>query len=76
VLRNNFSDRWDGHEESLDASAAAELGEAIAAEDFTRSPINAGQGVGGLTVVRSADQVIRQLSTEAAELLSRWARRD
>ena len=76
VLRNDFSDRWDGHEESLDADAAAELAEAIAGEDFTRSPINAGQGVGALTAVRSAAEVIGQLSSEAAELLSRWTTRD
>jgi nitronate monooxygenase len=76
VLRNDFSDRWDGHEDALGADAAAELAEAIAAEDFTRSPINAGQGVGALTAVRPAADVISQLSSEAAELLSRWARRD
>jgi len=76
VLRNDFSDRWDGHEDSLDVGAAAELAEAIAGEDFTRSPINAGQGVGALTAVRSAAEVIDQLSGEAVALLSRWATRD
>ena len=73
VLRNDFSDRWGGHEESLDADAAAEVAQAIAAEDFTRSPINAGQGVGALSAVRTAAGVIGLLSGEAAELLSRWA---
>lgn len=73
VLRNEFSDRWDRDEDSIDADAAAELAAAIAADDFTRSPINAGQGVGALTAVRSAAEVIGQLSSEAAELLSRWA---
>nr|WP_232077792.1 nitronate monooxygenase [Mycolicibacterium aichiense] len=76
VLRNDFSDRWDGHEESLDADAAAELAKAIAAEDFTRSPINAGQGVGALTAVQTAAEVIARLSGEAAELLSRWTTPD
>lgn len=76
VLRNDFSDRWDGHEDSLDADAAAELSEAIRGEDFTRSPINAGQGVGALAAVRSAAEVIDQLSRQAAELLSRWATRE
>ncbi|QEN17149.1 NAD(P)H-dependent flavin oxidoreductase [Mycolicibacterium sp. ELW1] len=76
VLRNDFSDRWDGAEDSLDADAAAELSQAIAAEDFTRSPINAGQGVGALTSVRTAADVIAGLSREAAELLSRWAMPD
>jgi nitronate monooxygenase len=78
VLRNNFSDRWDGAEDSLsaDPSAVAELAQAIAAEDYSEAPINAGQGVGALTAVRSADDVISQLSSDAAELLSRWATRD
>ena len=72
VLRNDFSDRWDGHEDSLDAKAAAELAEAVAVEDFTRTPINAGQGVGALNAVRPAADVINQMSSRAAELLSRW----
>ncbi len=76
VLRNAFSDRWEGDEGSLDADAAAELAQAIAAEDFTRSPINAGQGVGALTAVRTAADVIGELGREAAELLSRWTMPD
>jgi nitronate monooxygenase len=74
VLRNSFSDRWDGDEDSLsaDPGAAAELAQAIAAEDYSEVPINAGQGVGALTAVRPAEDVVRQLSSEAAELLSRW----
>ncbi|MCX2932627.1 nitronate monooxygenase [Mycobacterium sp. CVI_P3] len=78
VLRNSFSDRWDGDEESLsvDSGAAAALARAIAAEDYTQAPINAGQGVGELTAVRSAAEVIGQLNSGVAELLSRWATRD
>ena len=74
LLRNSFSDRWDGAEGSLgaDPGAAAELAQAIAAEDFSEAPINAGQGVGALITVRSAGDVISQLSSDAAELLSRW----
>jgi nitronate monooxygenase len=74
VLRNSFSDRWDDDEASLsvDSGAAAELAQAIVAEDYTEAPINAGQGVGSLTAVRSAAEVISQLWSEATELLSRW----
>jgi nitronate monooxygenase len=74
VLRNSFSDRWDGAEDALsvDPGAAAELAAAIAAEDYAHAPINAGQGVGELTAVKSAESVIRQLSSLAAELLSCW----
>nr|WP_319434605.1 nitronate monooxygenase [Mycobacterium sp. RTGN5] len=73
VLRNSFSDRWDGDEHSLrvDSGAAAELAQAIAAEDYTEAPINAGQGVGSLTTVQSAAEVIDHLSSAAAECLSR-----
>lgn len=76
VLRNSYNDRWIGREDSLSPDAAHELAEAIAAEDFTKAPINAGQGVGGLTTVTSAADVIDQLSSQAAELLSRWTTRD
>lgn len=65
VLRNSFSDRWDGDEAALsvDPSAAAELTQAIAAEDYAVAPINAGQGVGALTAVGSAAEVIEKLTT-------------
>ncbi|WP_264068898.1 NAD(P)H-dependent flavin oxidoreductase [Mycolicibacterium komossense] len=35
--------------------------------------INAGQGVGGLTAVHSAAEVVQRLCAEAAEMLSRWS---
>jgi nitronate monooxygenase len=74
VLRNSFSDRWDGDEDSLsaDPGAAAALAQAIAAEDFSNAPLNAGQGVGALAAVRPAADVVSHLSSVAAELLSRW----
>lgn len=69
VLRNSFSDRWDGEEDALsvDPGAAAESAQAIAVEDYTYAPINAGQGVGELTEVRSVGEVISQLSSDADE---------
>jgi nitronate monooxygenase len=78
VLRNSFSDRWDGDEDSLsvDPGAAAELAQAIAAEDYSQAPINAGQAVGSLTTVSSAAEVIDRLSSDAAELLSRGPTQD
>ncbi|WP_445170693.1 NAD(P)H-dependent flavin oxidoreductase [Mycolicibacterium sp. Dal123E01] len=65
VLRNSFSDRWDGDEAALsvDPLAAAELAAAIAAEDYSQAPINAGQGVGELSAIRPAAEVIRTLTT-------------
>ena len=63
VLRNSFSDRWDGDEAALsvDPVAAAELAAAIAAEDYSQAPINAGQGVGELVEALSAAEVIEML---------------
>jgi nitronate monooxygenase len=65
VLRNSFSDRWGGDEAALsvDPGAAAELAHAIAAEDYSQAPINAGQGVGELVEVRSVADVIAALTT-------------
>jgi nitronate monooxygenase len=65
VLRNSFSDRWDGDEAALsvDSGAAEELALAIAAENYAIAPINAGQGVGSLTEVRPAAEVIAALTT-------------
>lgn len=65
VLRNSFSDRWHGDEAALsvDPGAAEELARAIAAEDYSVAPVNAGQGVGQLVEVRSAAEVIEELTT-------------
>ncbi|GAY17030.1 nitronate monooxygenase family protein [Mycobacterium sp. shizuoka-1] len=73
VLRNSFSDRWDGHEDALcaDSGAPGELARAIAAQDYDQAPINAGQSVGELTAVRPAADVIADISSAAAALLSR-----
>lgn len=64
VLRNSFSDRWDGDEAALsvDPGAAEELAQAIAAENYSVAPINAGQGVGELVEVRSVAEVIDKLT--------------
>lgn len=73
VLRNRFTDRWHGHEEELtvDRQAHDELAAVTVADDHRQAPINAGQGVGALRVVRPAVEVIEQLCTEAARLLHR-----
>jgi nitronate monooxygenase len=74
VLRNAFTDRWAGHEAELatDDDARDELAAAIAAHDHRLAPINAGQGVGMLTAIHSAREVIDRMCTDAAQLLSRW----
>ena len=54
VLRNDFVDRWDGHDAELDAGARDALAAAVAADDLRLAPVNAGQGVGMVTDTRSA----------------------
>lgn len=74
VLRNDFVDRFDGHENLVDTDARAALAAAIAAEDYRVAPINAGQGVGMVRESRSAAEVIERLCGEAEQLLCRWGR--
>ncbi|MEV0034082.1 nitronate monooxygenase [Nocardia sp. NPDC050793] len=71
VLRNDFTARWAGHEDALDEQARAELAAAVAADDPRTAPIDAGQGVGAITAVTPAAQVIDELCSGAAELLAR-----
>jgi len=71
VLRNAFSDRWDGHEAEIDAAAAQELAAANTAGDYRIAPVNAGQGVGSIDGVRPAAELIEQLCTDASHLLAR-----
>jgi nitronate monooxygenase len=64
VLRNDFSEKWTGHEDGVLA--------AVATEDHRLAPVNAGQGVAALTAIRPAGETVTQLCTDAAELLGRW----
>lgn len=75
VLRNDFSDQWSRREGVLasDAAARAGLAEAIAADDRRIAHVDAGQGVGLLTDVRQAAEVVERLSVGAAQLLGSWA---
>lgn len=74
VLRNDFAYQWSGRETELatDEQARAALAGAIAAHDHRRAPINAGHGVGVLTDVRPAADVINRLCSDARRLLDRW----
>lgn len=63
MLRTAFVDRWHGHEEELarDSAAQEEFRRAVAAEDYSVVPIDAGAGVGALTQKHTAADVIRFL---------------
>ncbi|MEZ0366186.1 NAD(P)H-dependent flavin oxidoreductase [Mycobacterium sp. pUA109] len=71
VLRNDFVARWTGREDALgaDPTAAAELSAGVAADDPRIAPVDAGQGVGLVTTVRPAGEVIETLCTGAERLL-------
>ena len=73
VLRNDFVDRWDGHDADLDAGARDALAAAVAADDLRLAPVNAGQGVGMVTDTRSAAETIERLCSDASALLRRWS---
>ncbi|MFB1295670.1 NAD(P)H-dependent flavin oxidoreductase [Mycobacterium sp. pW049] len=61
VIRNAFTEAWDGR--TPDEQARAQLREAIAADDFRVAPVNAGQGVGDIDAVETAAAVIERLTS-------------
>jgi nitronate monooxygenase len=70
ALRNAYFDRWVGHESELaaDDDAHHAVLEARRVLDPDIAPLYAGQGVGALTDVRPAADVVRHLA-EAGDLL-------
>jgi nitronate monooxygenase len=73
VLTNDFVARWTGNEEALDAPACDELAAAIAADDRTIAPVDAGQGVGMIRDDASVAEVIDGMCTGAQRLLAAWS---
>src|SRR6185437_1633609 len=72
VLANDFVEHWTGHEEVLDSGVREELAAAIAAGDCRVAPVDAGQGVGMIRDDASVGEVIDEMCTGAARLLSGW----
>jgi nitronate monooxygenase len=75
VLRNRFTERWSGDEESLieDVRARTALSRARDEGDFDLAEIDAGQGVGLLSSTRSAEEIVHSFTNGAADLLGQWA---
>jgi nitronate monooxygenase len=75
VLRNALTDRWAGAEDDLlaDPDTRVALAAAIEEADPSLAVVDAGQGVGLVTEVRGAGEVIEALVSGAAALLARWA---
>jgi nitronate monooxygenase len=67
VVRDDFADRWAGREDDLHAGGGHDVAGLSPAQG-----VNAGQGVGQVTSVRPAADVIAQISMEARSLLDRW----
>lgn len=64
LLRTEFVERWQGREAELavNEAAKAEFRAAAEAEDFSVLPLDAGLGVGAITEVRPAGDVVRSLT--------------
>jgi nitronate monooxygenase len=72
ALRNGFSEEWSGRDAELEASdaAARRMSEARAADDYDTACLDAGEGVGLITDVRPAADVVADFAG-AADLLRR-----
>ncbi|MBB5914265.1 nitronate monooxygenase [Nocardia transvalensis] len=73
TLRNDFLDKWRGRDEELrtDARAHAEYRELAARDDLTAAPVWAGQGVGLVTAVEPAADLVPMLAAAAERILAR-----
>lgn len=69
VVRNAFTDLWDGR--IPDEGARAQLRDAIIEDDFRVAPVNAGQGVDSVTAIEPAAAVIERLTADARRALAK-----
>ncbi|PRC43474.1 2-nitropropane dioxygenase [Mycobacterium sp. ITM-2017-0098] len=74
VVGDAVLERWGGREDELaaDDDARRELASTLAACGDNAFGVNAGQGVGLVTSVRAAADVIADMSSSAHGLLTRW----
>jgi len=75
ALRNDFFQRWHGHEESLEATRADEEKSYLGSrpDDFSTRVVWAGEGADLVKDVPSAASVIERIVAEAASVLTRNA---
>jgi len=76
VLTSGLTDEWAGREHELagDDEARKAIAEGLWSGDGAPRHVDAGQGVGTLTEVRPAADVVAWLCSGAAELLGAWPR--
>ena len=74
ILASSLSDEWVGREREVaeERAVRAALVEALEPERGAAGHVNAGQGVGMLTEVRPAGDVVEWLCSGAAALLGGW----
>jgi nitronate monooxygenase len=74
VLKNTLVDNWDGRaREELEAAmetVAAQYQQALKEGDTEHGYVYAGEGVGGITSVDGAYDIIQQINTEAIEIVN------
>lgn len=75
ALRNSFTERWAGREDSVDreSEAGEQMRVAWTAGNLDVAPLYAGQIVGSVTRRRPAAEVITEMVRGAELLLGRWA---
>ncbi|MGY1916750.1 hypothetical protein [Blastococcus sp. SYSU DS0973] len=73
ALANAFTRAWHGREDELrcDAAASRRVVDARAHDDLNQAPLYAGEPVGLVTAERSATDLVRELSTDAEQVLRR-----
>ena len=75
AIRNTFVERWNDREDELmhTPTAIEEFAQALKAGDYSRAHIYAGQSIGAVRAVRSADAIVRELEDGALAALRRAA---
>ena len=76
ILKGSLSEEWVGREREVaeEWTVRATLADSLRAQPGPTGPVDAGQGVGMLTEVRGAGDVIEWLCSGAATLLGGWSR--
>ena len=73
AIRNRLHRKWEERIDELRAHPTAAIQDyldGVASEDYDRAHIAVGQGIGLIRDIRSADQIIRAITSEATVLLS------
>lgn len=72
AVRNDFLDRWTGHERQLreDDAAREAFRQAVVDGDPDTALLWAGEGVGAVTALEPAGELVRRIGEDAARLLA------